>query len=59
MASVFRYLAPLALVVVGVIHLIPLSGVFGVDRINSLYGISIDDPDLSILLRHRAELIGQ
>ena len=58
MQSILKYLVPASLIVVGVIHLIPLSGVFGVGRLNTLYGISIGDPDLSILMRHRAVLFG-
>jgi hypothetical protein len=58
MPNILRYLVPVSLIVVGIIHLIPLSGVLGVGRLNSLYGISINDPDLSILMRHRAVLFG-
>ena len=58
MLSILKYLVPASLMVVGAIHLIPLSGVFGVGRLNMLYGISISDPDLSILMRHRAVLFG-
>lgn len=53
-----RYLVPLMLVVVAVIHLMPLVGVLGVDRLQSLYGLSIDDRNLEILMRHRAVLFG-
>ena len=58
MPSLIKYLAPASLIVVGVIHLIPLSGVLGIERLNSLYGLSISDSDLSILMRHRAVLFG-
>ena len=58
MSSILKYLVPASLIVVGVIHLIPLSGVLGVGRLNVLYGTSISDPDLSILMRHRAVLFG-
>lgn len=53
-----KFLVPVALIVVGVIHLVPLTGALGVGRLNSLYGITISDPDLSILMRHRAILFG-
>ena len=46
------------LVLVGVIHLIPVSGVIGAERLSALYGISITSPDLAILMRHRAVLFG-
>ena len=58
MLSYAKYLLAAMLIVVGIIHLIPITGVTGVARLNSLYGIFIDNPDLSILMRHRAVLFG-
>ena len=46
------------LLVVAVIHLFPITGFFGVDRLASLYGIEITDGNLEILMRHRAILFG-
>ena len=46
------------LIIVGVIHLIPLSGVWGTDRLTALYGMPFRGPDLVILMRHRAVLFG-
>jgi len=46
------------LIVVGVIHLVPLSGAYGGERLTALYGLSFDQPDLAILMRHRAVLFG-
>lgn len=47
-----------ALVVAAVIHLLPLVGVLGPARLSSLYGIAVAEPNLELLLRHRAVLFG-
>lgn len=46
------------LLVVAAIHLLPLAGFLGVDRLAALYDIEIVDSDLEILMRHRAVLFG-
>jgi hypothetical protein len=53
-----KYLVSVMLVAVGVIHLLPLSGVLGSERLASLYGLKFDEPNLEILMRHRAVLFG-
>lgn len=53
-----KYLVSLALFVVGIIHLLPLSGVLSAERLVALYGVPINDANLEILLRHRAVLFG-
>jgi hypothetical protein len=46
------------LVVIAIIHLLPLAGVLGGERLAALYGLSFDEPNLAILMRHRAVLFG-
>ena len=53
-----RTVVSATLILVAIIHLLPLAGVLGSDRLGSMYGITVDDPDLLILMRHRAVLFG-
>jgi hypothetical protein len=46
------------LIIVAIIHLLPLSGVLSAKRLTALYGLSFDEPNLEILMRHRAVLFG-
>ncbi|MEE2652761.1 MAG: phosphopantetheine adenylyltransferase [Pseudomonadota bacterium] len=46
------------LVLVGIIHLLPVAGVLGADRLAALYGIALSEPNIEILMRHRAILFG-
>lgn len=46
------------LVLVGIIHLLPVSGVLGTERLVALYGITLGEPNIEILMRHRAVLFG-
>jgi hypothetical protein len=54
-----QYVVSAALLVAAAIHLLPLQGVLGSDRLVSLYGtLPFDEPNLAILMRHRAVLFG-
>lgn len=53
-----HHLVSAMLVVVAVIHLLPLSGVLGRERLEALYGLPVQEPNLAILMRHRAVLFG-
>ena len=46
------------LIIVAIIHLIPVTGVLGEERLASLYGLSFEEPNIAILMRHRAILFG-
>jgi hypothetical protein len=49
-----KYLPSAALLIAGLIHLLPIPGVMGVPVLFRLYGIEISDPNIAILLQHRA-----
>ena len=53
-----KFMVALALAGTGVIHLLPAVGLLGSAQVSALYGVSIEDPNLEILLRHRAVLFG-
>ena len=53
-----RHLPAVALLVAGLVHLLPLPGVLGAPALQRLYGLDVTGPDLAILLQHRAVLFG-
>ncbi|MFT5611510.1 MAG: hypothetical protein ACI9LU_002015 [Polaribacter sp.] len=46
------------LVGASIIHLLPVVGIFGAGQLAKLYGVVINDPNLLLLMRHRAVLFG-
>lgn len=51
-------LITMVLLVVALIHLAPSIGVLGRPSLMKLYGVTIESPELEILMRHRAILFG-
>lgn len=52
-----RYLISATLIIAGVIHLLPITGVVGAEQLAALYGIDVAGPDLALLMRHRAVVL--
>jgi hypothetical protein len=53
-----KHVSIVALLVAGIIHLLPVPGVMGASTLARLYGIEVNDPNMAILLQHRALLFG-
>lgn len=51
-------LLPILLSLIAILHLLPAIGAWSDDWLLRLYGVRIDDDNLSVLLRHRGMLFG-
>ncbi len=48
----------ISLLIPGLIHVLPLYGLIGNKYLESLYGLKFNEPNISILMRHRSVLFG-
>ena len=46
----------IAFIIAGLVHTLPVIGVLGADRLKVLYDLQLSDPNLILLMRHRAVL---
>jgi hypothetical protein len=53
-----HYLWTVLVLVAAAINLAPVLGAFAPERMTALYGVGMEDPNLQILMRHRAVLFG-
>lgn len=53
-----QYLWTFLVLVAAAINLAPALGALAPDRMTALYGVDLGDPNLQILMRHRAVLFG-
>lgn len=51
-----EYFIKTSLLITGVIHLLPVLGFLGTDKLFKLYGVQLHDQNVILLLRHRAIL---
>lgn len=48
----------LCLIIAAIIHLLPTMGVLGAQQLSTLYQLDLSEPNIAILMRHRAILFG-
>ena len=53
-----RHLVRSLFLLAAVVNLAPVTGALSAERLAALYGVQIQDPDLVLLMRHRALLFG-
>lgn len=55
---IMNLIISISLMIVAIIHILPLFGAQGNNALNKMYGLVIEESNLSILMRHRAILFG-
>jgi hypothetical protein len=53
-----QMIAKTLFLIVGIVNLLPISGALSANYLEKLYGVALEDPNLIILMRHRAALFG-
>jgi hypothetical protein len=53
-----QHLWTVLVLIAAVINFAPVLGLFSPERMGAFYGVDLDDPNLQILMRHRAVLFG-
>jgi hypothetical protein len=53
-----RHVVTTLFILAGLVNLLPVTGVLGAERLESLYGLPVAGDDLLLLLRHRAAMFG-
>ena len=53
-----QYAVTILILLASLVNLAPVTGLISAARLESLYGIPFADPDLVVLMRHRAVLFG-
>jgi hypothetical protein len=53
-----RVLSTVLILLASLVNLAPVTGAFSVQRMQAIYGVALQDPNLAILMRHRAVLFG-
>jgi hypothetical protein len=53
-----RFIVPAALLFTAFIHVLPVVGVLGSHKLQTLYGVTLEDSNVVLMLRHRALLFG-
>jgi hypothetical protein len=53
-----KHAVTVVLLLVGLINALPVTGALGPEALAALYGLSIEEPNLLVLMRHRAVLLG-